>query len=87
MQKSLQAKNLRGLMKATLKFNLPEDKTEFTCASKSMSIYSAIWEYDQWLRSKIKHEDHPHADTIEEIREKLNETLQDNGILLYEDYG
>jgi hypothetical protein len=39
-------------MKAILEFNLPEDKGEFDFANNAVNYYSALFEFDQWLRSE-----------------------------------
>jgi len=44
-------------MKAKLIFNLPEESHEWENAIRVASMHSTLWEYDQWLRSKIKYED------------------------------
>jgi hypothetical protein len=43
-------------MKATLEYNLPEDKVEFDCAIDGVKWMSAMWELDQWLRNQLKYE-------------------------------
>lgn len=42
-------------MKAILEFDLPEDTTDFQAAINGSNYRSAIWDYDQWLRSKMKY--------------------------------
>ena len=44
-------------MKAILKFNLPEENHEFLNATQGAKMRSVLWEFDQWLRSKVKYED------------------------------
>ncbi len=44
-------------MKAILKFNLPEDNHEFANATQGSKMRSVLWEFDQWLRGKVKYED------------------------------
>jgi len=44
-------------MKAILKFNLPEENHEFSNATQGSNMRSVLWEFDQWLRSKVKYED------------------------------
>jgi hypothetical protein len=44
-------------MKAKLIFDLPEENHEWKNAIDGSSMRSTLWEYDQWLRSKIKYED------------------------------
>lgn len=44
-------------MKAILKYNLPEENHEFLNATQGAKMRSVLWEFDQWLRSKVKYED------------------------------
>jgi len=44
-------------MKAVLEFNLPEENHEFANATQGAKMRSVLWDFDQWLRSKIKYED------------------------------
>jgi len=64
-------------MRATLEFNLPEENQEFELASKSLKMYSTLWELDQWLRSEIKYNDKEH---LEVVRGKLMELMNDNRV-------
>jgi hypothetical protein len=44
-------------MKAKLIFDLPEESHEWDNAIQGSKMRSTLWEFDQWLRSKIKYED------------------------------
>ena len=44
-------------MKATLTFNLPEESHEFANATQGSKMRSVLWDFDQWLRAKVKYED------------------------------
>lgn len=44
-------------MKAKLIFDLPEENYEFSNAINGSNMRSVLWEFDQWLRSKVKYED------------------------------
>ena len=44
-------------MKAILKFDLPEESHEFANATQGWKMRSVLWDFDQWLRSKVKYED------------------------------
>lgn len=68
-------------MKAILEFNLPEERNEHLLAVKSANIYSILLDIDQWLRSKIKHED---REEFEEVREELHLLMEQHGFNLYE---
>jgi hypothetical protein len=64
-------------MKAILEFNLPEDKENFDFATKGINYYSALVEFDQWLRSEYKYNGN---EPMFEVRKKLNEFINDNNI-------
>ena len=64
-------------MKAIIEFNLPEDKEEFDFANNAVNYYSALCEFDQWLRSEYKYNGN---EAMVEVREKLNEIINENNI-------
>ena len=72
-------------MEAILKFNLPEDNTEFEMAVNASKMHSVLWEMDQWLRSQYKYM--PDAEysedkynTFEKCRDHLREIMIENGL-------
>ena len=72
-------------MEAILKFNLPEDNTEFEMAVNASKMYSVLWDMDQWLRAQYKYM--PDAEysedkynTFEKCREHLREIMFENGV-------
>jgi hypothetical protein len=70
-------------MKAILEFNLPEDNSEFNLASRAMRWYSAFYELDQHLRSRLKYEDSLSEcayEALDHTRTKLYEIMNENGI-------
>ena len=71
-------------MEAILKFNLPEEQPEFTMATKGSTMYSVLWDMDQWLRGHIKYAPDEMSqeayDAFEECRDKLRELMYDNGV-------
>ena len=71
-------------MKATIEFNLPEDKYEYDLANKSSSLLSCLMEFEQEIRKIYKYEDlkENQLEIVEKIREKYYEILQDNEINL-----
>ena len=72
-------------MKGTLSFNLPEETEEFQNAQNGASYrYSVLQELDNWLRSKLKHEDHPEiiSAVYQEVRDKLHGFLQSEDLPL-----
>ena len=62
-------------MKATIEFNLPDERTEFEMAAAAGEMYSAIWDVDAELRQLLKHGGDT-AEVIESCRERLNEILR-----------
>ena len=71
-------------MKATLKYNLPEDEFEFNNAVKSMKMYFALTEIKEELRAIWKYEElkENQFEMVERIREKFFEILLENEINL-----
>jgi len=64
-------------MKATLEFNLPEDREEFNHATNGFNYYMALVEMDQWLRSEYKYNNN---EEMYEVREKLRQIILDNNV-------
>ena len=64
-------------MKAILEFNLPEDKEDFDFANNGINYYSALFDFDQWLRSEYKYNGN---EPMFEVREKLQQFINDNNI-------
>ena len=71
-------------MKATLKFNLPEDQAEFDFAVQGSKMYSALWDISQELRALWKYEELTDEEfkMVERIRNKFYEILDENQIKL-----
>ena len=64
-------------MKAILEFNLPEDKEDFDFATNGINYYSALVEFDNWLRSEYKYNGN---EPMFEVRKKLNEFINENNV-------
>jgi hypothetical protein len=70
-------------MKATLEYNLPDDREDFDLACNGHKYYGVLWDFDQHLRSKIKYDESLSQevhDTYQEIREKLREFMNDSDL-------
>jgi len=70
-------------MKATLEFNLPDDRSEHELAIAGPKLLSVLWELDQWLRARVKYEDHKFAtpdEALEAARAQLREGCLNQGI-------
>ena len=66
-------------MKTIIEFNLPEDKQDFDFVYNAVNYYSALVEFDQWLRSEYKYNGN---EAMFEVRQKLNEIINDNNITI-----
>lgn len=64
--------------KAILKFKLPKETIEFNDASNGGTYKSILWELDQFLRQKIKYEEHSEdfKDACEILRENIHFRLE-----------
>jgi len=70
-------------MKAILEFNLPDDDSEFTFATKGSKYYVALWDIDQWLRARIKYDDTvtgEQYEAYEKTREELRDIMSSRGV-------
>jgi len=69
-------------MKATLEFNLPEDKEDYEMTINASKYYLALWHIKQELRSKLKYAElsEQEYEIYEKVSNKFNEILEDNGI-------
>ena len=69
-------------MKAILEFNLPEDNHDFQASINGIKYQSAIWDYDQWLRSEMKYKELSDETykAYETCREELRKILEQDNI-------
>jgi len=71
-------------MKATLEFNLPEDRAEHLRAVHAGAAWCALYEMDNRLRNLLKYgtsKDSSYEQELSEIRREINETtslIEDN---------
>lgn len=63
---------------ATLKFNLPEEASEFETAVKAHDWKYTVWDFNQWLREQLKY--HEASDDYQIVRDKLWEFLNDRNL-------
>jgi hypothetical protein len=61
-------------MKATISFNLPEDREDFDFALNGVEYYLTIKELDDWLRGLAKYENKETV-KIHEVRARLRERV------------
>lgn len=70
-------------MEAILKFNLPEEQTEFDLAVNGNKWSFVAWKVDQELRSKIKYSEsitEEQRDIYQEVRNLINEYMIEQGL-------
>ena len=67
-------------MKAILEFNLPEEKDEYDFANNGVNYYSALVEFDHWLRSEYKYNGN---EAMFEVRKKLNYFINENNVKIW----
>ena len=69
------------MMKATLKFNLPEEQYEFDSAVNGCQWHNLVSDLDEKLRQDIKHR---HVEDLEHIRKYILNEILDRGLKLHE---
>ena len=70
------------MAKVTIEFNSIEEQQELELCINASKWYSIVWDYSEYLRTKIKYgelSDDAYK-AIEEVREKLHELLNDEGL-------
>jgi hypothetical protein len=69
-------------MKAIIEFNLPEDNYEYNITNNASKYLSVLFDYDQWLRSKLKYDDvsGEELEIIQKCRDMLHQVLQENNV-------
>jgi len=65
-------------MKSTLEWSLPEEQHDYELHVNAGKLYSAVWDYAEWLRGICKH-GKPDEFNAEKCREKLYEFLIESG--------
>lgn len=63
-------------MKATLKYNLPDDEHEYKMALQGARVHSVLWKMDQYLRYRVKHSPDSTSDDTYKAYVECRETLQ-----------
>ena len=72
-------------MEVILKFDLPDDKTEFESATKAMDWAILAWDIDQYIRNRLKYQSEK-LDTssakeeLEILRNELHSLMEDSGL-------
>lgn len=68
-------------MKAILEFELPEDQEEYEYAVNAEKMYSALYDINQLIRSKLKY----NPDSLTDIEFKQWEIMQDKFYLILDE--
>lgn len=71
------------VMKATLTFDLPEEREEFELATRAAAFMLVLHDFDQHLRSQMKYNDQLSAEQFkiyDDLRSKLHEFASDNNV-------
>lgn len=71
-------------MKATLKFNLPEDKHEWENAVHADAMFACLWDVQQELRRLWKYEElsEEQFKMVEQIRDLFHSIIQEHNVNL-----
>ena len=71
-------------MKATLTFNLPEEKEELDDAINGTKWWCIVWEIDQKMRGIVKYDSvsDETAVIVDGLRDHLRELTYDKGLIL-----
>ena len=71
-------------MKATLEFNLPQEQEDFEDAANGWKWSHAMWQMDQFLRTKVKHASDDASEeainAFQEAREQLHSILNEENL-------
>jgi len=72
-------------MEAILKFDLPDDKTEFESATKAMDWAILAWDIEQYIRNRLKYQTDKlqtssAKEELELLRNELHDLMQENGL-------
>ena len=77
----MKEKNIESI----LKFDLPDDKTEFESATKAMDWAILAWDIEQYIRNRLKYQSEK-LDTssakeeLELLRNELHSLMEDSGL-------
>lgn len=71
--------------KATLSFSLPEEQSEFECATNGVSYISVLQEFDNYLRGRLKYEELSEEveAALQAARDKLHEEMNDHDVVMW----
>jgi hypothetical protein len=69
-------------MKSILEFDLPEDDYEFTMATKGHKYFMVLWDYNNYLKTILKHGDLKvnERNIINKVHHELFEIMKIKGV-------
>jgi len=70
-------------MKATLEFNLPEEKQNFNLAIKGSDWWYVCWQMDQYLRKRVKYDEslsEEQREVYEDMRGELWRMMNESNV-------
>lgn len=69
-------------MKATLSFSLPTEREEYDAAFYGFDWKCVVDELDQFLRNKLKYEEHPKqvGEALAMVRKQLGQIVAERGL-------
>ena len=72
-------------MRATLSFDLPEEREELESALFDYRAASTVREFDEWIRGEIKWGQHPTLidEELQRVRDRLYEIAGENGFEIW----
>jgi len=69
---------------AILKFNLPEEQSDFDIVNNAVKYYSILWDLDQFLRNKTKYPDDDvkpeEIDAYHTLRDELHSLMKEHNL-------
>ncbi len=68
--------------RATLSWKIPDEREDFELAQKAVSLKSALFEVDQWLRQKLKYDD-----KLSDQEREIYQTVRDQFFLILSQEG
>lgn len=69
-------------MKAAIFFKLPEEDNEYKITMSAGKMYSALWEFSQYLRNQTKYVEVKNQDKIDKVKDEFYKILNDNDVEL-----
>ena len=74
-------------MKATLTYNLPQERTEYALARNGGDYFATLTEFDEWLRERIDQVNMADSERAElrYVRQHLLDLCEARNIVLWEE--